>query len=68
MSCPFVSVILFKGMSFYTFVTINLQLRIRNTGVLIIICVCKSRDSAFPIRDVSVNLQLTDINMTSSHI
>ncbi len=56
-------------MSFYTFVTINLQLRIQNTGVLIIVCVCKSKDSAFQIRAVcKFQLTNTNINMTSSHI
>ncbi len=54
----FVCVILFIWMSFYTFVTINLQLRLQNTGVLIIVCVCKSKDSAFQIRAVSVTFNL----------
>ena len=45
-------------MTLYTFVTINLQLRIQNTGVLSIVCVCKSIDAAFHIRAASINFNL----------
>lgn len=48
-------VISYLWMTIYKYITINLRLLIQYTGVLIIVCVCKWRDSAFHIRAESVN-------------